>query len=241
MPAQISPAWPLLRWDWRGKQHEYTVTPTDREWFIRCLWREGKPAETVGHVLLQRFALLASTGAKYPTMTSFLRAYCQPVNPRWFPGGDLTWKAIKRAKAKGDSAAVKEHIERAKRRMIYSSTPISSIRSEFVQLADMILSGSSVSPSPRATHFTMSFAKAGDSESKALQAARNFAKKRGLTHVPIKEGQKRGLNWFFFGKILPPSIQFGTVSPRSATAFVLFPLGLFLFGWFLRRRREVDS
>lgn len=238
MPAAVSTSLPLLQWSWKGKQYRYTVTPTDRQWFIRCLWREGTPAETVGHTLLQRFALLASQGAKYPTMTSFLRAYCQPVNPRWFPGGDKSEAFIKRAEKRGDVAAAKTERERAKRRIGYARTPINEIKPRFRELADRILAGSSVSPAPKATHFTMSFADSGDSESVALQKARNFAKKRNLTHVPIQEGHKRGVNWFFVGKKLPPRVEFGTTTAKSAIGFAfLLPVGLFLFGWLQRHRR----
>lgn len=236
MPAAVNSALPLLTWSWNGKPYKYTVSPNDREWFIRCLWREGKPAETVGHVLLQRFALLASTGSKYPTMTSFLRAYCQPVNPLWFPGGSKSEAFIKRANNRGDSTAANQERERAKRRVIYASTPISKIKPEFVQLADNILYGSSRSPAPRATHFTMSFAGAGDTEATARKKAEAFAKRRGLIHVPIREGHKLGVNWFFVGKQLPPVIRFGTTTAKTLTGFMLFSwglLGLFLLG---RRR-----
>lgn len=236
MSTAVTPAWPLLSWTSNGKTHAYPVTPTDREWFIRCLWREGAPAETVGHVLLQRFALLASGAAKYATLTNFLRAYCQPVNPRWFPGGDLTIKALAAAKKKKDTAAVEKILKRAKQRMVYSSTPIANIRPAFVQLADKILYGLSSSPAPAATHFTMSFAEPSDTEAIALQKARAFAEKRGLIHVPIREGQKQGVNWFFRGAKSPPVIRFGTTTAKALTGLILLPWGLLL--WWLKWRRR---
>jgi len=235
MPTAITPAWPLLSWS-DGKQYSYAVTPTDRAWFIRCLWREGAPAETVGHVLLQRFALLSSQGAKYATLTDFLRAYCQPVNPRWFPGGDLTWKALAAAKKKNDTAAAENIVKRAQQRMVYSSTPIANIKPVFVKLADKILYGRSSSPAPAATHFTMSFAEPSDTEAIALQKAKAFAEKRGLIHVPIKEGQKQGVNWFFTGSKRPPMIRFGTTTSKALTGLFLLPWGLLIW-WYKRRRR----
>jgi hypothetical protein len=235
MPTAVTPAWPLLSWT-DGKSNSYTVTPTDRDWFIRCLWREGAPAETVGHVLLQRFALLTSQGAKYATLTDFLRAYCQPVNPRWFPGGDKSEAFIKRATNRGDAAAVERERERAKQRVTFASTPIASIKPEFIQLADKILYGRSSSPAPAATHFTMSFAETADTEAIALQKAKAFAEKRGLIHVPIKEGQKQGVNWFFTGSKRPPVIRFGTTTSKALTGFFLLPWGLLIW-WYKRRRR----
>jgi hypothetical protein len=236
MSAPITPAWPLLSWNDNGKSYSYTVTPTDREWFIRCLWREGKPAETVGHVLLQRFALLTYAGAKYATLTDFLRAYCQPVNPRWFPGGNKSEAFIKRAIARGDTASAAKERDRAKQRVTFASTPISAIRTEFVQLADKILSGRSQSPAPTATHFTMSFAAPSDTEAIALQKAQEYAKSRNLIHVPIKEGQRQGVNWFFRGAKSPPAIRFGTTTAKAMTAVILLPWGLLIW-WYKRRRR----
>jgi len=146
-------------------------------------------------------------------------------------------KALKRARARGDSARVQFLIDRGKRRMIYSSTPISAIPKRFVELADKILSGSSVSPAPEATHFSMSFAKPGSSEAIALQSARDFAKKRGLIHIPIPNGHKPGVNWFFVGKTSPPTLKFGTTAARTGNgiAIGILPIAALIFGWLKRR------
>lgn len=238
MPSRVAPrrALPLLTWVANDKPYSYTVTPTDREWFIRCLWREGKPQETVGHVLLQRFALLRSQGAKYATLTDFLRAYCQPVNPRWFPNGDKSKAFVRRATARGDTAAADKERDRAAQRVKYASTPISAIRDEFVNLADEILYGRSRSLYPTATDFTMSFAAGDDTEPEARKKAKAFAAQRGLVHVPIQEGHKPGINWFFRGPNRPPLLHFGTTTAKVAVALILLPWGLILWAWKRRKR-----
>lgn len=236
MPILVNPARPSLRWEWRGKQYAYTVTPTDEGWFIRALWREGKPATAVGFTLLQRFALIASTGRKYATLTDFLRAFCQPINPAWFPGGKLSNEAITRAERRGDSAAANAERTRAQNRVVYSSTPISSVPKQYRELSRAILSGTWSYPVPTASNFTMSFADPGDSDDTARAKGEAFAAKRGLQLVPISEGYTRGLNWFFRDELSPPTITFGSVAVKgSVAAFALIPL-ILLFS--IRQRRK---
>lgn len=66
----------------------YEVTPSDRSWLLRAVEAEGPVSTQVARALVNRFALLRSRGDKR-TLGEFVRAYAQPVNPRWFPDGDL--------------------------------------------------------------------------------------------------------------------------------------------------------
>lgn len=72
----------------------YSVTPDDVLWFARAVEAEGLDDgkvlddRRVAQTLVNCFCLVASTHRNY-SLTTFVRAYAQPVNPRWFPDGDL--------------------------------------------------------------------------------------------------------------------------------------------------------
>ncbi len=70
---------------WRGGS--YRVTPSDRLWILRAVQAESnKPDDRrrVAETLLNRFVFLKSRGSTaYPTLTAFVRAYAQPINPKW--------------------------------------------------------------------------------------------------------------------------------------------------------------
>ena len=70
---------------WRGGS--YRVTPSDRLWLLRAVQAESnKPDDRrrVAQTLLNRFVFLKSRGSTaYPTLTKFVRAYAQPINPLW--------------------------------------------------------------------------------------------------------------------------------------------------------------
>ena len=234
MPQQVTASTsPVLHWTHNDKAYSYTVTPEDHLWWVRSIWREGAPQIAVGHTLLQRFTYLYSTGGPYRTLTDFLRAYCQPINPAWLPGGRLSEAKIKRLLAKGDQTGASAERARAAQRASYTNTPLSKIPGKYREVADAILAGATESPIPQAMHFTSSFAARGDDEQTAKAKAQAYATKRNLKVVPIREGYRTGLNWFFAtpGKN-PPSVSIGKVAIAS-----LLPLGLigmiitlFIFG-----------
>ena len=65
----------------------YRVTPSDRLWLLRAVHAESNKADDrrrVAQTLLNRFVFLKSRGSTaYPTLTRFVRAYAQPINPLW--------------------------------------------------------------------------------------------------------------------------------------------------------------
>lgn len=71
----------------------YAPTAEDRLWLLRATQAEGSPVDTIPRVLINRFMKLRAGGNKQ-TLTTFVRAYSQPVNPRWFPQGDLFKKNV---------------------------------------------------------------------------------------------------------------------------------------------------
>lgn len=76
----------MLTWLGR-KPGSYGVTPSDRLWLLRAVQAESnKPDDRrrVAETLLNRFVFLKSRGSTaYPTLTAFVRAYAQPINPKW--------------------------------------------------------------------------------------------------------------------------------------------------------------
>lgn len=65
----------------------YRVTPSDRLWLLRAVQAESNKADDrhrVAQTLLNRFVFLKNRGSTaYPTFTKFVRAYAQPINPKW--------------------------------------------------------------------------------------------------------------------------------------------------------------
>ena len=97
-----------------ARGHELPWTAADALWLRRAVEREGEPREWVAQALVNRWALLKDKGgADYPTLASFVRAYAQPVNPRWYPDGDRHLAALAAAPDEAKRAAL---IDRAQRR-----------------------------------------------------------------------------------------------------------------------------
>lgn len=71
----------------------YVPTAEDRLWLLRATEAEGAPVDTVPRVLVNLFMKQRATGSK-KTLTDVVRAYSQPVNPRWYPDGDLFRKSV---------------------------------------------------------------------------------------------------------------------------------------------------
>lgn len=238
MPKVATPSRPVIRWSYRGQSYSYPVSDDDFLWWARAIWREGKPQITVGHTLLQRFTYLYSTSGIYKTLADFLQAYCQPINPLWFPGGAKSEARIKRLEAKGDTAGVEAERKRAEQRVRYAKTPLSKIPKKHRETADKILKGETSNPVPRAVHFTSSFAAKGDTGAIARQKAVNFARARNLEVVSIPEGFTQGLNWFFaLPKTRPPKIEFGFVKLAALPiGLVGLMIVLLLFG---RKKRSL--
>lgn len=66
----------------------YAPTEDDILWMRRAVQAEGPKYREVAQALINRFMWLRSRRPKlYPTLARFVRAYSQPVNPRWLPGG----------------------------------------------------------------------------------------------------------------------------------------------------------
>lgn len=198
---------PVLEWQNGQVAIKYTVTDEDRIWFARAIWREGPPRAAVGHTLIQRFASIYPT---YPTLTSFLRAYSQPINPAWFPTGARHKRSLDRLRRAGKTREAAAEIEAARRRVEYSNTPWESIPEQYRQLSDNLLAGNVSNPVPTAEHFSMSFATRGADNTTAQSEAESWAKRHGFGKpLAVPGGFGIGQNWFFeTGKGYPPRVAF---------------------------------
>lgn len=65
----------------------YQITEEDYLWLGRSLDGEGPNTAGYTWAYLQKFAGFRSTRERYRTLTNFIRAYSQPVNPIWAYGG----------------------------------------------------------------------------------------------------------------------------------------------------------
>lgn len=98
------------------------VTPEDRLWLLRAVAREGAPHDLVAQALVNRWAYLHDQRpGLYPTLAELVRAYAQPINPRWMPGGDLLERRLARLREAGVSQELlAAERQRARRRERYA-------------------------------------------------------------------------------------------------------------------------
>lgn len=82
----------------------YQPTSDDRLWLLRATEAEGSPVATVPRVLVNLFMMQRAQGNKQ-SLTTLVRAYSQPVNPRWYANGDLFKKQFPRPTAQQKSVA----------------------------------------------------------------------------------------------------------------------------------------
>lgn len=214
---------PVFQWKNSNGSHRYQVTPEDRLTLIRSVWREGKPQTAVAFTLLQRFSFLYP---KYTSLSSFIKAYSQPINPRWFPNGDLNLSAISALKAKKQTVKIKQQISalenRAKQRPVFASTPESKIPKKIIEIVDSILSGKAVNPTPTAIHFIASKSLPEDSQETAKKKATAYAKNRNLGKViSVNSGFGIGNNWFFTGKNPDKKLTAIRMTPSAVPANVI--------------------
>ena len=82
------------------KNGSYKVSATDKLWLLRAVQAESnKPDDRrrVAQTLLNRFVFLKASGSTaYSTLTDFIRAYAQPVNPTWDDASDPKCRANQR-------------------------------------------------------------------------------------------------------------------------------------------------
>jgi hypothetical protein len=90
------------------------VAPSDRLWLLRAVQAEGEPRERVAEALVNLWAVhMAGGGTR--SLGEMVRAYAQPVNPRWFEAGDLYQAALEKATTDGERAVLAAAARRRER------------------------------------------------------------------------------------------------------------------------------
>lgn len=124
---------------------DYPITSDDVLWTARMLTREGGNHAATLWTMTQRAVQvdIAKPGSRYPSFTSYVRAYSQPINPKWAEGGqfcptpDDNWCSPARL-------AVRASV---------SSRPWSEISPEIRALVTQWAEGKLPNPVPGAVHF----------------------------------------------------------------------------------------
>lgn len=92
----------------------YQVTADDALWLARAVEAEGPIATQVAATLINGFAFMRSQRAYAGSLTTWIRSYAQPVNPRWYTSGDL-FKASLQGKTEAEQAAARTVAEKRER------------------------------------------------------------------------------------------------------------------------------
>lgn len=174
-----------------NQKKEYVLSNEDYLALLRAVEFEGEPRDAVAWTLLQRFAFIYP---QYDSLAKFIQAYAQPINPRWYPTGDLhKARFAVLAKAKRVQEA-EDELKRAARRVQYGNTPIEKISRATRDVVDPIFLGGA-SPVQGAVHYR---APTVDTKSadEAREARQKFAEKYQLQRV-IEYGDPTTQNWFF--------------------------------------------
>lgn len=185
-----------MLWTRNNRPFEYSATDADALTLARAVAREGRPYDAVAWTLVQRFAWL---WPKYPTLAELVRAYAQPVNPRWFPDGDLHQRKIERLRRAGNAAGIVDEERRAANRVQYASRPWEELP-ESARLAALdAIEAEGESPVPGAVHFRASAAPKGASKKQGFERAQRYAAGRAdlADVIRLPEGYGQGVNWFF--------------------------------------------
>lgn len=192
----INPA-PTLSWKNRqGKDYSYDITAADKISLFRACAHEGSPQYAVCWSLLQRFSFIYP---KYKNITSFVKAYVQPINPTWFMTGKkhLAYVDRLRKRFNGDELQkkIKDAERRAKNRKRFASAPVKN--EEYISVVEDILNFKIASPNESIVHYCASFATIKQSEEEAHHSAQIFGNKRGMIAIDFGQSFLPGTNWFF--------------------------------------------
>jgi hypothetical protein len=206
----------------------YVLTVTDYTDLARAVEREGPPKAAVAWTLLQRFGLLYPL---YKDLSTFVKAYAQPINPQWFSTGARHLAENQRLK---DPLLVARENTAASQREGWAKTPLTKISADTLLVLDRIFAGKTRSPLPLASHYAAPITRKSITEARKAQA--DFAAKRGYTVYPTSDILND--NWFY-GEAAMSGVRVRTGVPASiAKAALTYSLagasGYAL--WFLIKR-----
>lgn len=224
-----------MQWEWEGKPYSYSITDDDYLNLARAVQFEGKPQNVILWTLLQRFAVLNSLGT-YKNLNDFIKAYVQPINPRWFPTGDLHLTRLKILSTAGKKTEAKTEARNAQLRLNKAKYPLSNLTITSISTVDNVLSGGiKKSPAPESIHY---WASRADSKMTQAQArTHNQNQKPNLILLDVGSGWLPGVNVFFSSPQIKglKNLRFGkesSVKPSSLGSGVIEGIiGMGFFGY----------
>lgn len=190
---------PELSWVRRGRTYTYRMTDEDTLVLAQAIAHEGRPRDGVVWCLIQRFCWLFPI---YRTLSRFLRAYVQPINPKWFPGGKLHRRELARIRRRyrddpGQMSTLLENERgRAQRRVGYARDTWTDFRPYVTQTLSQFFAGELSNPVPGAVHYRVPTTRTTNPRL-AQYAARGFASAHHWHVVDSGNGFLQGTNWFF--------------------------------------------
>ncbi len=95
-----------------SRETTYAPTREDMAWLYRAVEAEGEPRELVAQTLVNGFLWARETLGSKRTLAEWVRAYSQPVNPRWMAGGDLYESELAKASTEQEREDVREKSRR---------------------------------------------------------------------------------------------------------------------------------
>lgn len=126
------------------------IYPFDWLWLARAVQAEGPPHDLVAQTLVNRWAWFRDRGQRqFPTLTALVRAYAQPVNPHWMPGGYLHEAKLRATSDAGELAQLREH---ARQRRDVHATRTEFHPSTLAAVSQALLRGPITIP-PGAVHY----------------------------------------------------------------------------------------
>jgi hypothetical protein len=220
---QLASKQPRIYISKNGISTPYTLTVDDYTDLCRAVEREGPPKLAVAWCLLQRFGLLYPL---YSNLSTFVKAYAQPINPQWFSTGARHLAEVKRLK---DSTLVARENTQASQREGWAKTPLASISQDTQNVVDSIFAGA-LSPVPLASHYAAPITRRSIAE--ATKARADFAKARSYEVIPA--GNILTDNWFY-GEAAMRGVMVSTSQANPTHASAVGALALAGGGWFLLR------
>jgi|GEM_PF-5027341 len=141
----------------KGPRSEYRLTDVDKLWLARALlgevsesaarWQDSETKRggaAVCWAMAQNFSLIRGPGDAVPRYSSFtllLKAYCQPINPKW--ASSRTQKCREHP-----AACTERHLTRRRR---VSTATLASMPAGLLDLVDQWVAGQIVNPIPGMT------------------------------------------------------------------------------------------
>lgn len=171
-----------------GPKRVYTLTEEDKLWLARAMAGEAgeNPGNLDGHkcvgwAMINRFLLSPAQG-NWKTLTELLRAFCQPINPKWALGGP---KCPQSSPDRDDPC----YVGKLARRERITALPWNAIDADIRNLADAFAAGEVFMPDAvlELNHHRIS-----------NWAAYRVKQPIGYTDINV------GDNWFFEDKNLLP-------------------------------------